>query len=65
MAIGPVTGHDFQTIFDKSSENFFIENHYIAIGLNGTRTRDCLLEGPERYQLTTDATNATILVLSI
>ena len=76
VAIGPVTGHDFHSyrfgsmirvklrqFSIKVAKKFSIENHNIE--LNETRTRDCLLEGPERYQLTTNANNPAALVLSI
>ena len=64
MAIDPVTGHDFHSYRSGSmirvklrqfSIKVVIKNH--NIGLNGTQTQDNLLEGPEHYQLTTDATN--------
>ena len=52
-----------KTIFNKNSEKVLIKSHNIA--LNGIRTRYYSLGSPEHYQLTTNATNPTTLVLSI
>ena len=76
VAIGPVTGHDFHSYRSgsmirvklrqfsiKVAKKVPTKNHNIA--LNGIRTRNALLRSPEHYQLSTNATNPTPLVLSI
>ena len=47
----------------KVTKKVLIENHNIAI--TGIRTRDHFLTNQEHYQLTTNATTHTPLVLSI
>ena len=66
VAIGPVTGHDFQTIFDKSSEIFLSKTIILQLDSTGLEPRTAYSKVQSAtMQLTTDATNVTILVLSI